>query len=194
MTSTTAAGQDHGHEQSDRSADRRRLLADLSALSIDVEVNPDDKNRIFLIGAARSDSSEHLTLRVGKLAEAEIIRRIDVIAAGARVLVGHNIRRHDLPELRRQYPHLACLVLPVIDTLEWSALAFPTNPYHRLVKGYKLLSDTRNDPLKDARIALELLGDEIDAFAGMHGRDPDWLRLLHFLVAHDRPFDQCFPY
>ena len=107
------------------------------------------------------------------------------------MLVGHNLRRHDLPELQRQHPGLACLELPVIDTLEWSVLAFPSNPYHRLVKGYKLLSDTRNDPVKDARIALDLLGDEVEAFAAMHRSAPDWLALLHFLVAHHGPFDQC---
>jgi ATP-dependent DNA helicase RecQ len=116
---------------------------------------------------------------------------VDVLTAGARVLVGHNLRRHDLPQLQRQFPRLACLRLPVIDTLEWSALAFPANPYHRLVKGYKLLSDSRNDPLKDARITLDLLSDELQAFAAMHADDSAWTSLLHHLVAHDAPLDQC---
>ncbi len=168
----------------------RCLLADWAALSIDIEVNPASDNRIFKIGAARSDSADHLSLGVGK-DKAAVARQVDALTTGARVLVGHNLRRHDVPELRRQFPELACLHLPLIDTLEWSALAFPTNPYHRLVKGYKLLSDTRNDPLKDARLTLDLLADEIEAFAGMQAKDPEWLALLHYLVAHDPPLDQC---
>jgi ATP-dependent DNA helicase RecQ len=75
------------------------------------------------------------------------------------------------------------------DTLELSAVAFPNNPYHRLVKGYKLLSDSRSDPLKDARLALELLADELDALAEMHRHDADWASLLHFLLCEDPPLD-----
>ena len=171
--------------------DRARLLAAWAALSIDIETDPAKGDRIFRIGAARSDSLDHLNLATGRQPTDEVTRQVDAVATGARVLVGHNLRRHDLPALRRQYPGLACLDLPLIDTLEWSALAFPTNPYHRLVKGYKLVSDTRNDPLKDARITLGLLGEEVEAFAAMDASDPAWLALLHFLVAHDGPLDRC---
>ena len=100
------------------------------------------------------------------------------------------LRRHDLPQLRRQFPRLAALDLPVIDTLELSAIAFPTNPYHRLVKGYKLLSDSRNDPVKDARLALDLLHDEIVALAAMQDDDPGWMSVLHFLLRGDAPLDR----
>ncbi|MBE2244527.1 MAG: RecQ family ATP-dependent DNA helicase [Burkholderiaceae bacterium] len=172
-------------------SDARSLVADWAALSIDVEVNPADGNRIFKIGATRSDTAASLSVTVAKLGKDAIVGQIDEVSAGARVLVGHNIRRHDIPELRRQYPQLRCLELPVIDTLEWSAMAFPANPYHRLVKGYKLVSDTRNDPLQDARITLQLLSDEVEAFAAMYAADPAWLGLLHFLVAHDAPLDRC---
>jgi ATP-dependent DNA helicase RecQ len=48
---------------------------------------------------------------------------------------------------------------PVIDTLFLSPLAFPENPYHRLVKNYKLLRDSLNDPLADAKLALSLFLD-----------------------------------
>ncbi|MBK9685833.1 MAG: hypothetical protein IPO59_22110 [Betaproteobacteria bacterium] len=77
--------------------------------------------------------------------------------------------------------------LPVIDTLELSAIAFPANPYHRLVKGYKLLSDSRNDPVKDARLTLDLLVEEVDALFEMQRADPDWVSLLHFLLRDEAP-------
>jgi len=78
-------------------------------------------------------------------------------------------------------------VLPVIDTLELSAIAFPENPHHRLVKGYKLLSDSRNDPVKDARLTLDLLVEEVDALFEMQRADPDWVSLLHFLLRDEVP-------
>jgi ATP-dependent DNA helicase RecQ len=119
-----------------------------------------------------------------------VVRLVDDVARGSKLLVGHNIRRHDLPQLRRQYPTLGLLDLPILDTLELSAIAFPANPYHRLVKGYKLLSDSRNDPVKDARLALDLLEDEVEALVEMHHADPDWVALLHFLLGDDLPLDR----
>ena len=131
--------------------------------SVDVETNPADDNRIFLIGAVRSDDSRSLTISTRRAPAHEVQAGLDELARGSRFLVGHNFRRHDTSALKRQFPGLKLLSLPVLDTLELSAIAFPTNPYHRLVKGYKLLSDSRNDPLKDARITLDLLRDEIAA-------------------------------
>jgi len=165
----------------------RGILAGWAALSIDIEANPADGDRIFKVGAVRSDTDSALSLNTSRLSPAEVVRRIDDAAQGARYLVGHNLRRHDVPLMRQQYPGLRALDLPVIDTLELSAMAFPSNPYHRLVKGYKLLSDSRNDPTKDARLALDLLGDEIEALAAMHQVDPDWASLLHFLLDNDPP-------
>jgi ATP-dependent DNA helicase RecQ len=166
-------------------------VAGWAALSIDVEADPGRADRIFKLGAVRADTAEHLDVDAGRQTAAAVTARLDRLAAGARVLVGHNLRRHDLPRLRAQFPAMACLDLPLIDTLEWSALAFPANPYHRLVKGYQLVADSRNDPLKDARIALDLLGDEVEAFAAMQASDPQWMALLHVLVAHDAPLDRC---
>lgn len=105
--------------------------------------------------------------------------RIHAAADGAQLLVGHSARLYDAVQLQRQYPALRCLTLPVLVTLELSAIAFPTKPYHRLVKGYKLLSDTRNDPVRDARLSLDLLVDELEALAEMERVDADWVKLLH---------------
>jgi ATP-dependent DNA helicase RecQ len=168
----------------------RHLIAGLAALSIDIETNPADGNRIFKIGAVRSDSDEVVAISTGRIAVDDVARSLDAVAAGARLLIGHNLRRHDLPQLRRQYPGLGLLDLPVLDTLELSAIAFPSNPYHRLVKGYKLLSESRNDPVKDARLTLDLLGDEVEALAEMQRSDPEWLTLLHFLVQDDTPLNR----
>ena len=171
--------------------DARALLAAWAALAVDIETHPGEDDRIFKLGMARSDRADHLNLAIAKPPAASVTAQVDALTTGARLLVGHNLRAHDLPQLLRQLPGLRCLDLPRVDTLEWSALAFPTNPYHRLVKGYKLLSDTRNDPLADARLTLTLLADEIDAFIAMHASDPAWVALLHFLLAHDAPLARC---
>jgi ATP-dependent DNA helicase RecQ len=159
-------------------------------LSVDVESNPADGDRIFMIGAVRSDDARSLSFNVRRASERDIEQKLDQLAVGAKWLVGHNFRRHDLPALRAQYPGLKALKLPIIDTLELSAIAFPNNPYHRLVKGYKLASDSRSDPLKDARLALSLLSDEIVALEAMHEEDPAWTLVLHHLIAEDAPFDE----
>jgi ATP-dependent DNA helicase RecQ len=164
-------------------------IAAWSALSVDVETNPADGDRILKIGAVRSDTDAALNLSTGRMSATEVARRVNATALGAKFLLGHNLRRHDLPQLRRQYPDLALLSLPVIDTLELSAIAFPSNPYHRLVKGYKLLTDSRNDPLKDARLALDLFADEIEALVEMHRTVPEWVALLHFLLRSDAPLE-----
>ena len=168
----------------------RQAVARWSLLSIDIETNPADGDRIFKIGATRSDTEAVVSLSTGRMLPEDVVRRVDAATEGATLLVGHNVRQHDHPQLLRQYPALRLLDLPIIDTLELSAVAFPTNPYHRLVKGYKLLSDSRNDPLKDARLTLDLLGDEVDALAEMQRTDPDWVRLLHFLLQGDAPLDR----
>lgn len=169
---------------------RQHWLSRLSmwrALSVDVETVPQDDNHIFKLGAVRSSDQCGLTLSASALTAADIVRKIDELAAGSRLLVGHNLRRHDLVELKRQYPTLQCTQLPVLDTLELSIIAFPNNPYHRLVKGYKLVSDSKNEPERDARITLDLLADELLALEEMSHSDGDWLALLHFLMRWDGP-------
>jgi ATP-dependent DNA helicase RecQ len=164
----------------------------LQACSIDIESNPAQDDRIFRLAALRGDRDACVDLHVLRTRSDEVRQRLDEVAAGARFLVGHNLSRHDLPLLAQQYPGLQCLNLPLIDTLELSALAFPRNPYHRLVKGYKLVSEARSEPLLDARLALELLADEIQAFEALHATDPAWCGTLHALLQQDSALDALF--
>ncbi len=165
---------------------------DLACLSIDVESDPEEQNRIFRLGAVRSDTGAALDQAVGRGSRVNIVRRLNRFAEGAGLIVGHNVRRHDLPALEARFPGLDWLHLPIVDTLELSPLAFPRNPYHRLIKGYKLVSDSRNDPLKDAQLALDLLADEIEAFAQMNASDPAWIGVLHFLLRDDPALNRIF--
>jgi ATP-dependent DNA helicase RecQ len=74
---------------------------------------------------------------------------------------------HDLPILKNLRPGLALFDKPVTDTLFLSPLAFPENPYHHLVKDYKLVKDSMNDPVADARLAASVFLDQWASFSRM---------------------------
>ena len=104
------------------------------------------------------------------------------LAADAVCVLGHNLVRHDLRILREQRPGHCLLQLPVVDTLVLSPIAFPENPYHRLVKDYKLVRESVSDPVADARLAAVLFEDEWDALAGLRQTEPGLWALLRFLL------------
>lgn len=126
--------------------------------SLDLEAN--ENGEIFAIGAVfqgqafQSKAPFHIR---------QVLSDFDKFSRQAAFLLGHNILRHDLPICRAIAPDLALLNKPVIDTLLLSPLAFPENPYHRLVKDYKLVRDSINDPLADARLTVSLFQDQWQA-------------------------------
>ena len=143
---------------------RSRLAAQRLAglLSVDLE----GKDNIGAIGAIRTDSSTAFTWRGRSGGLRAALAALDEFASGASYLVGHNIIEHDLALLARHAPDLKLLDLPAIDTLYLSPLAFPENPYHRLVKQYQEPALARvqvSDPLLDCALTLELLADVADA-------------------------------
>ncbi len=154
------------------------MTFEFRALSLDLEVGVQNR-RIHAFGAIRSDTGERLTHSGDGLAAA--LQKLDALADGAAFLLGHNLIEHDLPFLRAVNPDLRLLRLPAVDTLRLSPLAFPRNPYHRLVKHYKdggLVRSQRNDPALDSELALKLFCDERKALAGA---DPDLLAAWHRL-------------
>lgn len=108
-------------------------------------------------------------------------RELERMALEASFLLGHNILGHDLPVLRAGRLGLdAVLRLPVIDTLFLSPIAFPENPYHALVKDYKLIRDSMNNPVADARLAASLFSDQWDAFHRLNLSDPDVMGFFRY--------------
>ena len=146
-------------------------------LSLDLEVGKED-GRIHAFGAVRGDTG-HWYQGSGSAAE---LTRLDALADGVSFLLGHNLIEFDLPYLRAAKPDLRLLDLPVIDTLRLSPLAFPRNPYHRLVKHYQdgaLVRGRINDPELDARLALAVFGEQRVALSKA---DPDLLTAWHWLT------------
>ena len=148
---------------------------------IDIETPHTGEPVVHKLAAFRADTGARV-LAKGSFSAAELVGKLDELADGAAFVLGHNVRRHDLAVLGQLYPGLALLRLPVVDTLELSPLAFPENPYHRLVKDYKLVSDARNDPLRDAELSLTLFLEEQAAFRALAESRPDDVALFHFLL------------
>ncbi|MER1976503.1 RecQ family ATP-dependent DNA helicase [Pseudocitrobacter faecalis] len=136
----------------------------------DLEVVPSNDEqppRIIMLGALCPDSESELELKItGDPSPA--LQKLDSLSEGKRFILGHNIIEHDLPILRKYSPYLSLHSLPVIDTLRLSPLAFPQNPYHRLVKDYKLIRDSLNSPLSDCRSAWTLFKDQFQAFTHLN--------------------------
>ena len=129
---------------------------------LDIETGID--KTLFSEGAVRGEKAFSSTINGN--GQKSIIK-LDQFCCGASALCGHNITAHDLPVLKELSPHLGIHSLPAIDTLFLSPLAFPENPYHRLVKDYKLISSSKNNPVADSHLARSLLEDEIQSFQAM---------------------------
>lgn len=141
------------------------------SLLLDLETTPDGK--VFKVGAVCGTGEQFLKGRFGK---ADVVRALDGLAENADYVLGHNILDHDLPVLRKWIPDLRLHRLPVIDTLFLSPVAFPENPYHHLVKDYRLLSTALNDPVADARGAGQLFRDQFHAFETLQDSDSGLVR------------------
>jgi len=149
---------------------------------VDIETPNTGEAVLHKLAAFRADTGKKVVF-TGSFSAVDVRTALEALADGAEFVLGHNIRRHDLPILAQLFPGLSLSQLPVVDTLELSPLAFPENPYHRLVKDYKLVSDTRNSPLRDAELSLELFTHEVHALRALHASRPDDVALFHYLLA-----------
>ncbi len=169
----------------------------MRCISVDLEVDVRTQ-RIFTLaavneitGAALTFTKEHLRA-IGLEAA---LAQLDAFADDGDCLVGHNLIEFDAPHLEAVAPQLRLLRLPRLDTLRLSPLAFPANPYHRLVKHYQdggLIRGQVNNPELDARLTLDLLADEREALSR---KDPELLTAWHWLTTqspHGRAFDRLF--
>ena len=144
------------------SVENRTEQIKAKCLCIDIEIARQDQTRIREIGAYRPDTDAREKIP-GKAKD--LVSRLDHLTAGAAFVLGHNVVAFDQPALAMFHPNLALHRLPLVDTLELSPVAFPQNPYHRLVKDYKLCTTTRNDPVRDAELAYELFLDQGEALS-----------------------------
>jgi ATP-dependent DNA helicase RecQ len=139
--------------------------------------------RIHRFAAVRGDNGSSFVFRSGDLTAA--LEQLDDFAEALAFLLGHNLIAFDGPHLAAAKPDLRLLKLPQVDTLQLNPLAFPRNPYHHLVKHYKdgqLRRGSVNDPELDARLALEVFCDQLQALEEFQQRAPDLLLAWHWLT------------
>ena len=149
-------------------------------LCLDIETARQDRTALRELGVFRPDLDARLRIS-GKAPD--LVRRLDALTEDAAFVLGHNVVAFDQPALARLHPGLALHRLPLVDTLELSPVAFPQNPYHRLVKDYKLCTTTRNDPVRDAELAYALFLDQSAALQARVAEHPDEALCLHFLLS-----------
>ena len=149
-------------------------------LCLDIETSRRDHTRLRELGVFRPDRDARL--RISGDAP-DLVQRLDALTEDAAFVLGHNVVAFDQPALAALHPGLALHALPLIDTLELSPVAFPQNPYHRLIKDYKLCTTTRNDPVRDAELAYALFLDQAEALRQCAEARPDEMLCLHFLLA-----------
>jgi ATP-dependent DNA helicase RecQ len=148
------------------------------ALLLDLEVS--HTGSILKVGAVLGDAT---LARSGPGVTSNTWEALARLSGAASCVLGHNLIRHDLVVLRETLPQHPLLRLPVIDTLVLSPLAFPENPYHRLVKDYKLVRESVNDPVADARQAAVLFADEFRSFDGLRQTEPELFAGLRYLLS-----------
>ena len=169
---------------------RRRLSR---CLSVDLEVSVRDR-RIRAFAGVRWDSGQSFIYPGAGDRLTEALAKLDGLSDGADFLLGHNLIDFDLPHLHAVNPELMLLGLPAVDTLRLNPLAFPRNPYHHLVKHYQdgqLKRGRVNDPELDARLALEVFGNQLTALSTA---PQDLLTTWHWLTSSndDAGFDLVF--
>ena len=177
--------------QSNESEMSERVLVDAllkRALLLDLEVS--HQGAILKLGAVLGGST---LARPGRGSFEGIIEDLDRMAEGADCVLGHNLVLHDLPVLRERASNLAVHRLPVVDTLVLSPICFPENPYHRLVKDYKLVRESVNDPVADARQAAVLFADEFRSLDGLRQTEPRLFELLDFLLTTSDQPEETLP-
>jgi len=113
--------------------------------------------------------------------------RLETWIDEATIICGHNILAHDIPELKKILTEELFEGKRYIDTLLWSPLIFSENPYHHLVKGYKIVNDTdANNPLSDCKLTKELLLDELVGFRNL---EESYSKILSTLFASNSAFN-----
>lgn len=154
--------------------------AGAKCLCLDIETARRDRTILREVGAFRPDTADRA--RISGQAK-DFVPQLNGLTQGAAFILGHNVIAFDQPTLALLHPDLTLHQLPLVDTLELSPVAFPQNPYHRLVKDYKLCTTTRNDPVRDAELAYELFLDQGEALQKRVVEHPDEALCLHYLLA-----------
>ncbi|MDD2465209.1 MAG: RecQ family ATP-dependent DNA helicase [Desulfobulbus sp.] len=148
-------------------------------LLLDIEVN--EKNEIYSLGGVLGEQTFQWSGK--RKIDRHLLAEFDFFCRDARFILGHNLLNHDLPRLKQVAPELCLLAKPAIDTLFLSPLAYPANPYHRLIKNYQIVRDSINDPVQDAMLAGKVFSEQWAALLEQLEHHADVVLLYRGLLA-----------
>ncbi|MGD9949902.1 MAG: RecQ family ATP-dependent DNA helicase [Desulfobulbus sp.] len=149
------------------------------SLLLDIEIN--EKNEIYSLGGVLG--KQHFHCAGKRKIDGHLLTQFDQFCRDAHFVLGHNILNHDLPRLKQLAPTLGLFAKPIIDTLFLSPLAYPANPYHRLVKNYQIVRDSINDPVQDAILAGKVFAEQWEALLEQYKTSADIPLLYRGLLA-----------
>jgi ATP-dependent DNA helicase RecQ len=152
-------------------------FADLMRNILLLDLETTRSGRINHIGAVLNETVFEKKEKAGSTA---ILKQLDDLGQKASFVLGHNLLGHDFPILKAVSPWLKILNKPVIDTLYLSPIAFPQNPYHRLVKNYKLVKSSINRPVEDAKLAASIYQDQWENFVDLGRQKPFLIDFYRF--------------
>ena len=145
----------------------------------DLEIDP-NSHKIVDIGSVKSN---------GEIFHSTFISDFVNFLDGTEYICGHNIFKHDLIYIGKEIPGVNNFNR--IDTLYFSPLLFPAQPYHNLVKDDKLDPENYNNPLNDSIKAKNLFYDEENAFKQLD----EELKQIYYLLLNDiEEFSAFFRY
>jgi len=152
-------------------------FSDLMTRTLLLDLETTRSGKIRHVGAVLNDHIFEKTERAGSK---DALSQLEDFAEGSDFVLGHNLLGHDFPVLKTVSPWLNILKKPVIDTLYLSPLAFPQNPYHRLVKNYKLVRSSINNPVEDAKLAASVFSDQWESFVALTETKPALIDFYRF--------------
>lgn len=141
---------------------------------VDSEVHTETK-KIMDLGAIKPNQQTF---------HSPVMQNFKEFVSDCKYVCGHNIINHDL-----KYINISNKI--IIDTLYISPLLFPKHPYHKLLKDDKIFTEELNNPLSDAKKAMDLFYDEINAFNEL----PEDVKIIYSFLLNDVPeFKGFFEY
>lgn len=143
----------------------------------------DARKSIIDLGAVSTDGATLHSSRVAALQQF-----VRAHGGDSGIVAGHNICDFDIPIVASMTDFEK---RPQIDTLYLSALLFPQDRFHALLKDDRLRSTELSNPLSDAQKAKDLFDLEVAAFSEL---PPDVRQIFCDLLAGSQPFGGFFRY
>jgi ATP-dependent DNA helicase RecQ len=146
-------------------------------LFLDIETNPKSKSVDY--GAVFNGQELHERNTV----------KLEQWIKEATYICGHNIVKHDIPELKKKLGNAIFEDKKYVDTLLWSPLLFVKRPNHKLTKGYRIVNPSEvNNPLSDCKLTEDYLVKELNRFDALSNSE----KSVYYALLKDQPAFNSF--